>query len=181
MPPMHFVALCGSLRAQSVNAALLDAVVRLAPAPITVTRFTQIGDLPLFNPDTEYPSPVPVQALIDTLCAADGVLIASPEYAHGVTGVIKNALDWTVGSEAFVNKPVAVLNASPRATHADAALRETLAVMNAQVVEAASATLPVMGRKLDADGIVADAELGEAIVDALRALQAHVEQSEKAT
>ena len=64
--------------------------------------------------------------LLASLIASDALVIASPEYAHGVSGVIKNALDWMVGNESFVNKPVALFNTSPRAKHAQAALRETL-------------------------------------------------------
>jgi chromate reductase len=87
-------------------------------------------------------------ALQMQVAAADALLIASPEYAHGVTGAIKNLLDWLVGCEPFVNKPVAVLNASPRAHHADAALRETLRTMSAALVEPASLSIPLQGSGL---------------------------------
>ncbi|NHV26216.1 NADPH-dependent FMN reductase [Burkholderia sp. D-99] len=171
---IDIVALCGSLRVQSYNAALLDAAARVAPPGMHITRFDRLGEFPLFNPDAEYPSPASVRDLIDRLNAADGVLIASPEYAHGVTGVMKNALDWVVGCEAFVYKPVAVLNASPRATHADAALRETLSVMSARIVEHASITLPVLGSQLDAAGIAAHPPFAAALADALHALRAEI-------
>lgn len=171
---IDIVALCGSLRAQSYNAALLDAAARVAPPGTRITRFDRLGEFPLFNPDAEYPSPAAVRDLIDRLNAADGVLIASPEYAHGVTGVMKNALDWVVGCEAFVYKPVAVLNASPRATHADSALRETLSVMSANIVERASITLPILGSQLDAAGIAAHPPFAAALVEALHAFGAEI-------
>ncbi|MDR0245515.1 MAG: NAD(P)H-dependent oxidoreductase [Burkholderia sp.] len=167
---IDIVALCGSLRSQSYNAALLDAAARIAPSGMRIVRFDRLGEFPLFNPDAEYPSPQPVRDLIDRLNAADGMLIASPEYAHGVTGVMKNALDWVVGCEAVVAKPVAVLNASPRATHADAALRETLSVMSARIVEPASIALPILGSQLDAAGIAAHPTFAPALADALCAL-----------
>jgi chromate reductase len=173
---VNIVALCGSLRSNSVNAALLKAATVLAPAEMAISLFQRLGQFPLFNPDAEYPSPVPVRALIDQLIAADGVLIASPEYAHGVTGVMKNALDWVVGCEAFVHKPVAVLNASPRAKHADAALKETLSVMSARIVEDASISLPILGSQLDSIGIVSHPQFSEALSGALRALHAHIEK-----
>ncbi|WP_175965734.1 NADPH-dependent FMN reductase [Burkholderia sp. BCC0322] len=175
---INIVALCGSLRAQSYNAALLDAAALVAPSGMRIVRFDRLGEFPLFNPDAEYPSPAAVRDLIERLNAADGVLIASPEYAHGVTGVMKNALDWVVGCEAFVYKPVAVLNASPRATHADAALRETLAVMSAHIVERASITLPVLGSQLDAAGIATHPPFASALVDALHALRAAISKGE---
>ncbi|HEF5872952.1 TPA: NAD(P)H-dependent oxidoreductase [Burkholderia cenocepacia] len=173
--PLDIVALCGSLRAQSCNAALLDAAALVAPRGMRIARFDRLGEFPLFNPDIEYPTPAAVRDLIDRLNAADGVLIASPEYAHGVTGVMKNALDWIVGGEAIVYKPVAVLNASPRATHADAALRETLSVMSARIVEPASIALPILGSRLDAAGIAAHPSFASALVDAMRALGAAID------
>ncbi|HIC7211048.1 NADPH-dependent FMN reductase [Burkholderia stabilis] len=171
---IDIVALCGSLRSQSYNAALLDAAALVAPRGMRIVRFDRLGEFPLFNPDAEFPSPAAVRDLIDRLNAADGVLIASPEYAHGVTGVMKNALDWVVGCEAVVYKPVAVLNASPRATHADAALRETLSVMSARIVEHASIALPILGSQLDAAGIAAHPPFASALADALRAFAAEI-------
>jgi len=91
--------------------------------------------LPLFNPDIEATGPTFIARFRAQLIAADAVLIASPEYVHGVTSAMKNALDWMVGCEAFVNKPVALLNASPRAVHAIASLNETVTVMSALIVE----------------------------------------------
>ncbi|KVT84744.1 FMN reductase [Burkholderia ubonensis] len=173
-PRMEIVALCGSLRACSCNAALLDAAAAVAPPDMHVARFLHLGQFPLFNPDVEHPTPEPVRDFIDRMNAADGVLIASPEYAHGVTGVMKNALDWVVGCEAFVHKPVAVLNASPRATHADAALKETLSVMSARVVNEASIALPILGSRLDAAGIAAHPPFADALARALHALRAAI-------
>jgi chromate reductase len=98
-------------------------------------------------------------------------MISSPEYARGVAGSLKNALDWLVGSTEFPGKPVAVINVSPRASHADAALRLTLQTMSAEIIEDASITLPLLGRNLDAQGIVADAELSAQILSALQALK----------
>lgn len=141
----RLLAISGSLRAASLNTALLRAIARLAPSDVQVELFHDLDKLPLFNPDIEAQNPPAVVLLNALLIQADGVLIASPEYAHGVTGVMKNALDWMVGREAFVNKPVALLNASPRAVHAQAALKEIITVMSARIVEAASISLPILG------------------------------------
>lgn len=138
---------------------------------MSVEIFSGIGDLPLFNPDIEATDPAPVARLRNGVIGADAVLIASPEYAHGITGVMKNALDWVVSSEAFVFKPVALLNASPRATHAQAALREILTVMSANIVDEASITLPVIGSGLDERGIVAHTDMSNALRRALDALR----------
>ena len=169
---LTILAISGSLRKASINTSLLRAVVRLAPADIKVALYRGLGELPLFNPDIESPEPAPVADLRQQIVAADAVLIASPEYAHGVTGVMKNALDWMVGNESFVYKPVALLNASPRASHAHAALRETLVTMSARILEPACITLPLLGAGIDEDGIVDHPQIRLQILTVLDAINA---------
>ena len=130
-----------------------------------------LADLPPFNPDLDSDRPFEaVAGLRAQLHACDAVLISSPEYAHGVPGVLKNALDWVVGSGEFVDKPVALINASARATHAWASLVETLTVMSARVVEEASITVPLAGTTVNADGMVADVPTSTALSSAVAAL-----------
>ena len=148
------LALCGSLRSVSMNAALLRAAARLSPPGVQVELFEGIGSLPLFNPELETAMPAPVSALHARVAASDALLIASPEYAHGVTGVLKNALDWLVSFEGFVDKRVAIFNASPRSVHADAALREILTTMSARLVSAACLALPLRGTGITEQGIL---------------------------
>jgi chromate reductase, NAD(P)H dehydrogenase (quinone) len=172
---MKILALCGSLRAASINAMLLRVVARLAPAGIQVTIFDGLRDLPLFNPDLEAENPVSVRALYEAVAGSDALIIASPEYAHGVSGTIKNALDWLVGFEPFAGKTVAVLNASPRSHHADDSLRETLRTMAAQIVESASISIPLLGSGLDECAWVAHPSMAEAVRSSLRAIQESIE------
>lgn len=167
---MNVLALSGSLRAASINSALLRTMARLAPDHMKVTLCTVVGALPLFNPDLDASSIPTVQQLYRQLAEADALLIASPEYAHGVSGVIKNTLDWLVGCEAFVNKPVAVLNASPRAHHADAALRETLKTMSAVIVEPASLSIPLLGSHIAEADMAGTPAIAHAIRESLAAL-----------
>ena len=174
MGVMKILGISGSLRAASINAALLRAAVRLAPSGVNVTLFGGTGELPLFNPDLESQMPAQVAALHAAVAASDALLIASPEYAHGVTGTIKNTLDWLVSFEPFVNKPVAVLNASPRAHHADAALRETLRTMSAVLVEEASLSIPLLGANLTEEGMVEHLSISRAIRSSLLALHVAV-------
>src|SRR5471032_1144965 len=131
---IKILAISGSLRAASVNSMLLRVLKQVAPADIEVRLYRDLGQLPLFNPDITDMPPL-VAALYEQLIDADAVVIASPEYAHGVTGAIKNGLDWMVGNQSFVGKPVALFNASPRSSFAYDALRETISVMSAQVVD----------------------------------------------
>ncbi len=168
---MRILAISGSLRPGSTNTTLLRAVAQLAPPDVWVTLYDGLDTLPYFSPDRDGADVAPAVAdLRNQLHSVDAVLISSPEYAHGVPGVLKNALDWIVSSGEFMHKPVGLLNASPYATHAQASLTETLTVMMANVVAEASPALPVQGRKLDEAGILADGELTDALQKALDAL-----------
>jgi chromate reductase, NAD(P)H dehydrogenase (quinone) len=167
---MRFLALSGSLRHASVNSAMLRAASRLAPEPVEIEICTLLGGLPLFNPDSEDAPGAAVQDFRRAVGQADALIFASPEYAHGVTGTIKNALDWLVSFEPFACKPVAVVNTSPRAHHADAALREILTTMAARVVGPASVSLPLLGAQLNEDSMVESPEIASAIRSMLMAL-----------
>ena len=168
---MRILAISGSLRALSFNTAALQAAVALAPAGLEIVIYAGLGDLPHFNPDlnTDEP-PAIVKALRLEVWRSDGILIASPEYAHGVSGTFKNALDWLVSCVEFPNKPVALINTSQRAIHAQTHLREILTTMSARLIGRASVTLPLMGRTLDAAGIVADPDLSDQLREALACL-----------
>jgi NAD(P)H-dependent FMN reductase len=178
-PPLNVLALCGSLRQASINAALLRAASRLARPGADIEIADWLGRLPLFNPDLEdvvddREVPRAVHALRLAVAAADAILIASPEYAHGVSSTIKNSLDWLVSFEPFIHKPVAVINASPRATLADAALRETLRTMNAALVGERSFELPLLGAHLDEAGMAASPEVAAVVADAMAALRVEI-------
>lgn len=121
---IRVLALSGSLRAASTNASLLLAASLLAPANTQIELYPGIGGLPHFNPDLDTSDqdnpPQIVREFRETVDRADGLLISCPEYARGIPGSFKNALDWLVGSPTFFDKPVALLNASPRAREMDA-------------------------------------------------------------
>lgn len=168
---MNLLALSGSLRAASINSGLLRTAARLAPAGITVTIYSGSGALPLFNPDLEPDPPAAVQALRAAVEQADALLFASPEYAHGISGSMKNTLDWLVSFAPFANKQVAVWNASPRAHHADDALREILRTMSAVIVAPASISLPLLGSHLDEQAMTDNPAIAGAIKAALDMLR----------
>src|SRR5580698_3078664 len=113
--PIRLLAISGSLRKASTNRALLGAAALLAPAGITIAIYDGVAALPHFNPDLDVdPLPAPVIDLRAQVGAADGLLFSSPEYARGVPGSLKNALDWLVSSDVFPGKPVAFFHASER-------------------------------------------------------------------
>lgn len=175
---IRVLAISGSLRRGSSNSALTEAAARLAPDTVDVSIYRALAELPAFNPDLDDDRvPAPVGELRAQLQNCDAVLISSPEYAHGVPGALKNALDWVVGSGELVDKPVALINASARATHAWTSLRDTMRVMSARVIAAASITVPLDGKRLDADGIIRDPELSTALRCSLETLALATERT----
>ncbi len=172
---IRILAISGSLRAASSNTALLRAAAALAPEGVEVTVYGSLGDLPHFNPDLETAEPAVVTELRALVRRADGLLISSPEYAHGVPGVMKNALDWLVGGEEFIHMPVALFHASAGGIYAQASLLETLTAMSARVVTEASITVPLRGKDLDVAGIVSHPEWSRAVGVALVALARAIE------
>ncbi len=170
---LQLLALCGSQRARSMSAGLLRACRDLAPDGVAIHLFEHHLDFPLFSPErTEIPAGV--LALQEAITAADALLIASPEYAHGVTGTIKNTLDWVVNHAPFAGKAVAVLNPSYQSFHADEALKETLRTMSADLVLDACLRIPVIGSRVEPDRIASEPRFAAPITAALRALVAHV-------
>ncbi len=170
---MRFLAISGSLRRASTNTAVLEALARLAPEGVKVLVYAELAALPPFNPDDdveERPKPEPVERLRALVAASDALIIAAPEYAHGVPGALKNALDWLVASETFAGKPVALINASPRAFHAQASLREILATMAARFVPEAFTELSLTGKKTTAEEILADPASARKLKEAIEVL-----------
>jgi NAD(P)H-dependent FMN reductase len=169
---MKVLAISGSLRAQSSNASLLRAVTLLAPAGMEVVTYDRLAALPHFNPDDDVdPAPDAVRAWRAAIKEADGILISSPEYAHGVPGALKDALDWIVSSGELMAKPLLLISASPGgAERAHEQLVEILETMDANVLKAASLRTTQARRAIDAEGRVTDAELERALRAAMQAL-----------
>src|SRR5215469_18211087 len=132
---MKVLGISGSLRTASINTALLRTAATLTPYGVTLIVYDGLGNLPHFNPELDKePLPPTVRDFRSQLNSSAGVIISSPEYAHGIPGVLKNALDWLVASGELYEKPVAFFNASPRTSYAQASLTETLTVMMARLI-----------------------------------------------
>ena len=145
---MHILGISGSLRAGSGNSALLRALRDNAPPDCQIAIYDGIGALPIFNPDEEGDSTPPeARRLIEAVAGADGIIVACPEYAHGVPGGLKNALDWLVSGEAAVGKPAMLAHASPRSLFARAALREIMKTMSFDLFDGAELEIALLGRK----------------------------------
>ncbi|RKH10618.1 NAD(P)H-dependent oxidoreductase [Corallococcus praedator] len=171
---MKILAISGSLRKVSSNTVLLRAAIRMAPPGVEITLYDALEDVPPFNPDKDDLdngiAPPGVLAFRAALQACDAVLISSPEYAHGLSGVMKNALDWTVGSGEFSSKPTALINASPRSLHAHGTLMEVLRTITFTDVIEGLLPVPMSGRKTDEESLSVDKDIAPVIRQTLDAL-----------
>lgn len=169
----RILAISGSLRSRSSNTELLRAAALLAAPFADVVFYVGLATLPHFNPDLDFEGaelPATVKDFRKAVGDADAILISSPEYAHGVPGSLKNALDWLVSGPEMPGKATGLLNASARSIFAHPALEETLRTMSADVVEGAVVVVPMDGRRLDAASIAADPSLASIVEGAIRSL-----------
>jgi NAD(P)H-dependent FMN reductase len=160
----------GSLRAGSVNRAVIAAAAEFAPSVV----YPGLGALPHFNPDLDDALPDEVVALRAAIGAADGVLLCTPEYAGGLPGSFKNLLDWTIGGGELYGKPVAWINASSVAAPtggADAhdSLRKTLTYAGVRIVDEACARIPIPRQAVEGGALV-DPDLRGRVAVAVRRL-----------
>ncbi len=165
--PLKVLAVVGSLQARSSNKALIEAFSAMLGAAVQVTPTRALHVLPPFNSDFESEN-VP-SAVVDwraELAAADAVVFATPEYAFGIPGALKNSLDWVVGSGELVAKPVILMGASTMATGASLALEaleRTLRVMSSEIIGVLS--VPHVRAKIDAEGRVIDDETNDGMTE----------------
>jgi len=178
MRPIHILAISGSLRKSSSNGAIINAIAAMAPANVKVTLYDGLGNLPHFDPglDTENP-PAVVVDLREQLKQADGILICTPEYAFGIPAALKNALEWTVSSGEFVDKPTALITASSQGQYGHAALQLVLGAISARLPDQAKLLIPFVRTKVNPDGSVTDAELLASLKTVLQALIDTINQS----
>jgi len=169
---VRLLAISGSLRVGSLNTAVLQAARLLAPPGVDVDLYEGLEDLPAFNPDLDEPGtelPPLANALRGRVSDADGLLICSPEYAHGIPGSLKNLLDWPVGSVDFAGKQVTLIAASHRSVFAQAQLAEVLRTMAARLVPDEAVVVPVPSRALDGRAIASDPQLAAILRHAITA------------
>jgi chromate reductase len=164
MNEITVLAMSGSIRRASHNTALLRAAQQGAPPGLSIDLYTGLADLPPYNQDHDgdHP-PEPVVDLRAAIAAADGLLIASPEYNHSVPGVLKNALDWASRpnpGSCLVDKPIAVIGASPGnfgTARGQSALRQVLVATRSHVLVQPELLVFGSHRRFDEAGNLTDA------------------------
>jgi NAD(P)H-dependent FMN reductase len=154
---IKILAVSGSLRDNSSNTSILRMMSANAPANVDIILYKGLCELPHFIPTPDdLNSPEPVKDWRRQIREADAVLICTPEYAFGVPGVLKNALDWTVSSGDFDNKAVAIITASSSGDKAHASLLLTFQALNAKIAEGGTLLISFIRSKMDEKGEVSD-------------------------
>jgi NAD(P)H-dependent FMN reductase len=169
------LAIPGSTRKLSSNHLLLKAITAIASDRLDIRIFDRLEHIPHFNPDHDGDqADREVQNFREQLDLAQGIIICTPEYAHGVPGTLKNAIDWTVSTSNFSNKPTLLITASTDGKYGHDALVETLKVIEAKDVENLGLVIPFINAKINADGQITDlktlTDLKNTIDDFVKAL-----------
>lgn len=161
MSSFRILGISGSLRRGSYNTALLRTARELAPDGVEVTMFEGLRDIPPYDDDLRQAAPQPpVDTLKNAIRSAGAVLIATPEYNHGLPGVLKNAIDWVSRPPAdnpLRDKPVAIMGASTSlmgTLRAQLQLRDVLDF--AHVLRGPEVLVSVADRRFDSDGALTD-------------------------
>jgi chromate reductase, NAD(P)H dehydrogenase (quinone) len=183
---LKVVGFSGSLRRGSLNSAALRALTALVPADLAIDIF-DLSPIPLYNDDlrTKEGYPEGVQSFRDALKAADGVLIATPEYNYSIPGVLKNAIDWASRppEQPFDGKPIAILGASPGAlgsARAQYHLRQCFIYLNGQVMNRPEVMIGAANSKFDADGNLTDQGTADFLKKFLAAFADHIRYHQRA-
>ncbi|MBB5638192.1 NAD(P)H-dependent FMN reductase [Pedobacter cryoconitis] len=156
----NIVAISGSTRKGSTNHLLINAIKELTADIFNMTYFEGLIDLPAFNPDESFEhTPGSVLFFRALLKNADGILICTPEYAHGVPGTLKNAIDWTVSSAEFSGKPTVLITAATEGQYAHSSLLETLKVIEARNIENLQLLIPFAKSKINTAGEITEEKI----------------------
>lgn len=178
---MNILAISGSLRNNSYNTALLKALADSAPPQLRIEVFNRIGSIPPFDAElSEDLIPDSVSALRKRIESSDAVIISTPEYAHGVPGALKNALDWLVNAGELVLKPVAVMSVSTSGLggiRSSGPLTLILSAMNWNVVVEASVNIPYASNRFNHDLELTDGITLQRLKCSLAALERAIEES----
>jgi chromate reductase len=151
------VAISGSTRQNSTNHSLIKAIADLSSARLDITIIDVIANLPQFNPDNDGDNVAnEVVEFRKQLHHADGVIICTPEYAHGVPGALKNAIDWTISSSSFPHKPTMLITASTGGHFGHKSLLETLKAIDAENIDNLQMVIPFVKTKINPDNKITD-------------------------
>lgn len=165
--------ICGSLRAESVNSAVLQTATELGAGRMRMVSYSGAAQLPHFDPNLGEDMPAAVAELRRSIDDASALLFSTPEYAGAMPGLLKTLLEWTVGGVEISDKPTGWINPSTGPTRAAgtyASLDTVLNYTGAAVIPSACVTVPVRRALIDQSGRIADPAVRAAIGSAVAAL-----------
>ena len=149
------IAISGSTRLNSTNHGLIKAITALSKDELDIFVYEGISSLPQFNPDNDNENvAAEVADFRQQLNNADGVIICTPEYAHGVPGTLKNAIDWTISTSQFPHKPTMLITASTDGRFGHQALRETLKAIEAKNIDNLQMVIRFVKTKINNNKII---------------------------
>ncbi len=153
-PPLKLLIISGSLRKASSTHQVIANIIAMVPSHVKALVYDGLGSLPHFDDCPEPQSSV--MAFREAVRLADGIIICTPEYAFGAPGSLKNALDWTVSSGDFVNKPVALITAATGGENAHRSLLLTLSAISCHLPPQAQVLISFVRSKLNEAGEITD-------------------------
>lgn len=172
------LAISGSTRKNSTNHRLLKAIAELSKNNFDVTFYEELSSIPAFNPDEDNENVAKeISQFRNLIRQSDGVIICTPEYAHGVPGSLKNAIDWTVGTGDFSQKPTLLITASTDGKFGHPALLETLRVIEAKNITELQLIISFASTKIDKENKITDKETLETVKTVLNKLENTMNES----
>lgn len=176
------LAMSGSTRQNSTNHRLIKAIAEISKDVFELQSYNDISLLPHFSPDNDNEH-VDKEVIYfrQLLNEADGIIICTPEYAHGVPGTLKNAIDWTVSTNEFYHKPTMLITASTDGKKGHEALFETLRVIEAKNIDTLQLIIPFASTKIDTDNRIIDDKTLESVKNLLRNFEKTINENVEKT
>ncbi|SRR5258706_7578009 len=172
------LAICGSTRKTSSNLNLINAIVELTQEKFEISIFEGLEGIPHFNPDLDNETPPEtVKSFRKQLREADGILICTPEYAMGVPGTLKNAIDWTVSSCEFSHKPLALITASSQGENGHESLLKTLRIIESNITDETQLVISYVKTKVSRDNKITDSPTLEQVNSLLNSFDELINKS----
>lgn len=168
---MKILAISGSIRNESSNSALLKAIRNLLPVNIEWTDF-KVSELPFFDPQIQFGPEVPqsVQSFRHLAHASDYLVISTPEYAHGIPGILKNALEWLICEETSKKKVIVFVTSPSGGDYVKEYLLETLRTMDMVVTEEMTFVIRSARKDVSTLGDISDRSLKTSIIEFLKSV-----------
>ncbi len=156
----NILAICGSTRKNSANLQIINAIAKLSSDTLAIKLYEGLTDLPYFNQDTTDAEVfLEVQNFRNEISKADGVIICTPEYVFSLPGILKNALEWTVSTTVFSDKPTALITASSSGEKAHESLLLVMTTLGIKTNDDMCLLISGVKSKLNTEGEITDGEL----------------------